>query len=120
MKFLADECCDLSMVIRLRENGHDVVFIPEMTPGITDSEVLEMALQEKRVVITEDKDFGELIYRLGKPAFGVVLLRFHPLDQDNKIDAMSRFADQYSSRLRGNLVVIRSNSVRVKPLRVKR
>lgn len=50
---LADECCDLSMVTRLGQNGHDVVFIPEMTPGITDSEVLEMSLQEKRVVVTE-------------------------------------------------------------------
>jgi predicted nuclease of predicted toxin-antitoxin system len=119
MKFLADECCDLSMVTRLREIGHDVVFIPETVPGITDDEVLDRALLEKRVIITEDKDFGELIYRLGKPAFGVVLLRFHPLDQDNKIDSISRFANHFASRFKGNLVVIRSGSVRVKPLRGK-
>lgn len=119
MKFLVDECCDLSMVTRLRENGHDVVFIPETTPGITDDEVLDRALLENRVIITEDKDFGDLIYRLGKPAFGVVLLRFHPLDQDNKIETMCRFADLYSSRLKDNLIVIRSGSVRVKPLRGK-
>lgn len=74
MKFLADECCDYSMVQHLRNEGHRVDYIQENNPGVTDIEVLKSAFREKRVLITEDKDFGELVYRFKKPAYGIVLL----------------------------------------------
>jgi len=64
MKFLADECCDTAMILHLREEGHDVVSIQEEAPGIPDSEILLGAYNQKRILITEDKDFGELVYRL--------------------------------------------------------
>jgi len=63
MKFLADECCDDGMVKYLREKGIDVTYIQESKSGIADSQVLSEAYQEKRILITEDKDFGELVYR---------------------------------------------------------
>lgn len=64
MKFLADECCDLTTVTYLRDTGHDVAYIQETEPGISDSDVLVKAFNEKRVLITEDKDFDNPVYRL--------------------------------------------------------
>ena len=55
MKFLADECCDTDMVASLKKDGHDVLYVPEKKPGVTDDEVLLDAYNEKRILITEDK-----------------------------------------------------------------
>jgi len=62
MNFLADESCAGPVIRALREAGHDVVAIAEVAKGATDEQVLERALNEKRVLITEDRDFGELVY----------------------------------------------------------
>jgi len=118
MKFLADECCDISMVKRLREEEHDVVYIQEKMPGISDSEVLQEAFLEKRILITEDKDFGELVYRLKKPVYGLILLRFHPLEKREKIGRIIELSDQYSSKMKGNLIVIDSEKIRIRPLQL--
>jgi predicted nuclease of predicted toxin-antitoxin system len=76
VKFLADECCDTELVTLLRSEGHDVLYVMEFKPGALDKKVLEKAFAEKRILLTEDKDFGELVYRLKKPAYSIVLLRF--------------------------------------------
>jgi predicted nuclease of predicted toxin-antitoxin system len=64
-------------VIRaLREAGHDVLAIAEVASGATDDQVLERAVKERRVLITEDRDFGELVYARGRSSSGVILVRF--------------------------------------------
>jgi predicted nuclease of predicted toxin-antitoxin system len=60
LKFLADECCDAGIVKSLRGDGHDVTFVVEQNPGASDDEVLLSAYNEGRILLTEDKDFGEL------------------------------------------------------------
>src|SRR5258707_7461184 len=74
MNFLADESCAGPVVRALREAGHDVVAIAEVARGATDQQVLERALNEKRVLITEDRDFGQLVYARGRSSAGVILL----------------------------------------------
>lgn len=76
MKFLADECCDADMIASLREGGHDILYITEFKPGTVDEEVLKKAFDENRILLTEDKGFGELVFHLRKPARGIILLRF--------------------------------------------
>jgi antitoxin FitA len=76
MNFLADESCAGPVVRTLREAGHDVAVIAEVARGATDEQVLERALNEKRVLITEDRDFGELVYARGRSSAGVILVRF--------------------------------------------
>lgn len=76
MKFLADECCDAKLVKKLRDAGHNVLYVMENAPGSTDTEVLEKAFIEERVLITEDKDFGELVYRLKKQVLELYYLDF--------------------------------------------
>ena len=65
MKFLADECCETSVVDALRTDGHDVLYAMESMRGATDEDLLTRAFAEERILLTEDKDFGELVYRLG-------------------------------------------------------
>ncbi len=76
MNFVADESSARPVIQALREAGHDVVAIAEVAKGATDEEVLDRALNEKRVLIT-DRDFGELVYARRRPSMGLILVRFH-------------------------------------------
>ena len=62
MRLLADESCDFGVVLALRTAGDDVVAIAEVSPREEDDSVMGRALQEERIVVTEDKDFGQLVY----------------------------------------------------------
>ena len=76
MRLLANENCPLPLVLRLRERGHDVEWVREVVPGALDEQLVTRATTEKRVLLTFDKDFGEIAYRLGVSApSGVILLR---------------------------------------------
>ena len=67
MNFLADESCAGPVIRALREAGHDVIAIAEAAKGADDEQVLERAVEEKRVLITEDCEFGEMVMRAGAP-----------------------------------------------------
>ncbi len=76
MKFLANENVAGDAVVALREKGHDVAWIRTDAPGSKDAEVLARAVAEQRILITFDKDFGELAFRAHLPATcGIVLFR---------------------------------------------
>ena len=75
MLWFADECVDAALVSRLRAAGHDVFYAAELAPGSTDVELIQRAQTENRLLLTEDKDFGELVFRAGMLVPGVVLLR---------------------------------------------
>src|SRR5579872_2080751 len=76
MRFLADESCDFRVVQALRAARHDVAAVIENARGADDSSVIDIALREGRIFVTEDRDFGQLVYASAKPACGVILLRF--------------------------------------------
>ena len=76
MRFLADESCDHAVVRALRAAGFDVVAVAEVTPRTSDEAVIERAAREGRVLLTEDKDFGQLVYASARSTAGVILLRF--------------------------------------------
>ncbi|HEX5872366.1 MAG TPA: DUF5615 family PIN-like protein [Longimicrobium sp.] len=71
MNFVCDEGVDRSIVVQLRSDGHDVVYIAELSPSIPDDEVLREANERAAVLVTADKDFGELVFRLGKLSTGI-------------------------------------------------
>jgi predicted nuclease of predicted toxin-antitoxin system len=116
VKFVADECCDAGLVSLLRSDGHDVVYIKEFEPGALDKEVLGKAFTEGRILITEDKDFGELIYRLKKPAYAVVLLRFEVHQRRLKWSRLKQLIDRYGYRLKGLFAVVDTEKFRFRPL----
>ncbi len=63
MRFLADESCDFLVVRALRDAGHDVTAVAQISPAASDSDVLALARSESRILLTEDKDFRVLAYR---------------------------------------------------------
>jgi predicted nuclease of predicted toxin-antitoxin system len=78
MRFFADECCDFAVVRALRAHGHDVLAVSELQHHSVDKDVMDLALVENRILLTEDKDFGWLVFagRMNSP--GVILIRFPP------------------------------------------
>jgi predicted nuclease of predicted toxin-antitoxin system len=116
MKFLADECCDAALVNALRAETHDVLYAAESLRGAPDDELLARALSEQRILLTEDKDFGELIYRLRQATYGVVLLRFSIADRHLKIPRMHELPAQEIERIPGHMIVLEENKVRIRPL----
>jgi predicted nuclease of predicted toxin-antitoxin system len=116
VRFLADECCDADMVDVLRGDGHDVLYATESLRGATDDELLTCTVSEGRILLTEDKDFGELVYRLQRTAHGIVLLRFNVADRALKIPCLRYLLKQEAERLRGTFVVLEVDKVRFRPL----
>lgn len=89
MKFVADESIDLSIVESLRKDGHTTLYVAEMNAGIKDDEVLRQANREKAILLTADKDFGELIFRQGRISQGVILVRLKGLSPELKGEIVS-------------------------------
>jgi len=75
MRFLADENFPGAAVSALRERGHDVVWVGAESPGISDAEVLNWSSREDRILLTFDKDFGELAANATGALKGVILFR---------------------------------------------
>lgn len=114
MKFLADEGVDRPIVAALRELGHDVLFVAEAHPGVDDNTVLNLANQEDRILMTRDKDFGELVFRLKQVHTGIVLNRLHELASEAKVALITRVLAEHSPELYGAYTVIQPGRVRIR------
>lgn len=116
MKFLVDESAGLSIVHHLRALGHDVASVQEDHPGIEDSEVCAWANREGRVIVTNDKDFGKLIFQGKLPSRGVILLRLRDERAANRAQVISNLLTGYGDRLLDHFVVASETEVRIRPL----
>lgn len=112
MRFLVDESTGPAVARWLREQGHEVFSVYEEGRGMDDDEVIERAFLENRILITNDKDFGEKVYRQQKPHKGVVLLRLEDERAANKINTIRRLLDSYFFQLPDNFVVVTETQVR--------
>jgi predicted nuclease of predicted toxin-antitoxin system len=116
VNLLADECCDALVVDGLRGDGHDVLYIKEIARGTDDDTVLQLAASQQRVLLTEDKDFGELVVRLQLPAHGIVLLRMNPADTPAKLARLRHLLQHHTHRLAGSFVVLSEKRARFRSL----
>ena len=90
MNLLADESVERPIVLRLQADGHQVMSIAETQAGMSDDVVLDAANASSSLLLTEDKDFGELVFRLGRIHQGVVLIRLAGLSANSKCDLVSQ------------------------------
>jgi predicted nuclease of predicted toxin-antitoxin system len=116
LRWLADECVDAALVAELRHLGHDVIYIAERSAGLADPEVLKQAREDDRLLLTEDKDFGDLVFRSRLSVPGVILLRLSPEDRHLKWGRLKTAIDQFGARLTGRHVVIEKVRLRSRPL----
>lgn len=117
MRWLADECVDASLVRRLRAAGHDVLYVAELGAGAIDAEVLQRANEEDRLLLTEDKDFGELVFRSRQRAHGIILVRIAPEQRHLKWSALEMAIRKLGARMIGRYVVVEVSRFRSRPLR---
>ena len=116
MRFLANENFPAAAVVALQDEGHDIAWVRTARPGATDAEILAWAIEEERILLTFDKDFGELAQRSPlAPACGVILLRI-PMPMAN--DVGHRLANLIAARgdWAGKFSVIEPGRVRMRPL----
>ncbi len=116
MKFLGDENLDWQIVERLRLGGHEVLYVVEMGPGIPDDEVLELANNQGAILLTSDKDFGELVFRLRRIAAGVVLIRLFGLSPNDRAEIIANAINQHPDELLGAFTVISSKNIRIRKI----
>jgi predicted nuclease of predicted toxin-antitoxin system len=116
MDILADENFPRVVVVALREAGHDVKWIHMLSPGIKDSEVLQLAVDESRLLVTFDKDFGELAYRSELPAScGIILFRLPMRSPDYIAQTVVKAVDSRQD-WKGYFSVVEIDTVRMRPL----
>ncbi|MDI6734728.1 MAG: DUF5615 family PIN-like protein [bacterium] len=119
MKFVADENIETAIIIFLREKGYDVINIKESYRGVTDERVLKVANQENRILITNDKDFGELIFFQKRISSGILLIRSFVETSSAKVKLVKNVIEQIGERLKENFVVVSESGYRIRPLKTK-
>lgn len=115
MTLLLDENIDEPIVEVLKDLELKIISISDISPGITDEEVLNIANRESAVILTSDKDFGELIFRKRLITNGVVLVRLHGITADEKTIIIREFVKKYLDKIENSFCVISKNNVRIRP-----
>jgi len=116
LKFCVDESVDFPVVAFLRKKGFDVKSISESSQSLEDINVLSLAYKENRVLITNDKDFGSLIFKQKLKSAGIVLIRLHGQSSKAKINALEDLVDNHLDKISNNFVVISILGIRIRKL----
>lgn len=114
MNLLADEGVDRPIVDRLRQDGHTVTYVLEMEPGVDDDAVLNRANAHMALLLTQDKDFGELVFRQGSVHFGVVLIRLAGVSPRLKAAVVSKVLSERAAQVANSFTVVSAGRVRIR------
>jgi predicted nuclease of predicted toxin-antitoxin system len=112
MRFLVDECTGPAVARWLRDQSHEVFSVHDDARGAADDDILNKALSEDWILITNDKDFGEKVYRESKSHHGIILLRLQDERAASKIDAIEKLLIGYEDQLVDTFVVVTETQVR--------
>lgn len=115
MVLVADESVDFGIINELKHKGIEVISITELYSGIQDTEVLKISNSKKCLLITEDKDFGELTYRLKLEHNGVLLIRLNDISRGERIQLASEIIEKYFDKLQNSFSVLTKRGLRIKP-----
>ena len=113
MRFLVDECTGPFLATWLAKKGHDVFSVFTSARGADDDWVLQKAFSDDRILVTNDKGFGEKIFRSRAPHHGVVLLRLSDETPTAKVAVFERLLSSFSDRLEGAYIVVNERKVRI-------
>ena len=116
MKFLADECCSAVIIEVLRQAGHKVASVAEVMRGADDEAVLNAARKEGRILITEDKDFGDLVVFLRRVSQGVILVRSRAKAYKDTANLLCKLLERNPEKVAGHFVVVTPRQVRSQPI----
>ena len=114
MKIVADQCVDFAIIDTLRKSNIVVLDIGEFLAGADDEDVLELSNKESAVLLTEDKDFGELVFRLKKVNFGVILVRLSGISSELKAKIVLKSLKENFDKMKKSFAVIGYDRTRIK------
>ena len=112
MRFLVDECTGTAVARWLRGQGHEVFSVFDEARGASDDDILRKAVAEDWILITNDKDFGELTFRQGKLSIGVILIRVKGQKTGDKVKLMKKALKDHADRLSNHFVVLTRTKLR--------
>lgn len=116
MKFLADENVEKPIVDFLRLKGVDVAYVAEQCPGCSDDKVFALARDQNRILITNDRDFGEIAFRRKEISFGIVLMRFSSESMKKKMEVLKHLLRHHSKKLAYHFTVVTESQIRIRPI----
>lgn len=116
IKFLADVNIEKPVVDFLLKQGYDIKWIPDFDCEMVDEDLLKLANKEKRVLITNDKDFGELIFLQKSLSVGIILIRVRGQRSQDKVKLMKKLLMGYRDKLIKHYVVLTKDKIRIIPM----
>jgi predicted nuclease of predicted toxin-antitoxin system len=116
IRFLADVNIERIVVDHLSNQGYDVKWIPDYECDMLDCDLFNLASREKRILLTNDKDFGELAFLQKKARTGIILMRIKGQNPLKKIEMLDKLLLTYSDKLKGHLTVVRRAKIRIIPM----
>lgn len=114
MNFVADENVDAAIVAQLRDAGHQVWYVAEAASGISDDEVLQQAVDSRAVLLTSDKDFGDLVFRQRKAMAGVLLLRLAGSTSADRARLVGETVSRFGAELGEAFSVLGPSTLRIR------
>ena len=115
LRFVVDESAGRAVTDWLRAAGHDAIDVTATMPQADDADILSVAAREQRIVVTNDKDFGELVFHSGRTHAGILLFRLDDESAVNRV-RMVRFAvERYGDQLAGCFTVVTEKTIRIRP-----
>jgi len=115
VRLIVDESAGTAVAAYLRHAGHDVLAVGEAMPQAEDVDVLARSVAERRILVTNDKDFGELVFRARQPHAGVLLLRLHDERPANRVRVVRAVFEGWAERLTNRFTVATESEVRFFP-----
>ena len=114
MNFVADESVDQQIVEHLRNEGHTVRYIVETAPGASDEDVLELTKHEGAILLTADKDFGDMVFRQRRVTEGIILIRLAGQSQRRKVEIVTAAVKRHGEKLLNAFSVITPGGIRIR------
>ena len=114
LRFLADGSYDFGVVRALRAEGHEVIALSEITTRTIDSEIIAQSYSEQRILLTEDKDFGQLVFASQADSAGVILIRYPGNARKSLQEATVQFVQERGNEIRNSFVVMQPGHIRVR------
>lgn len=116
MRLLADESVDFPIYLFLKEKGYSIEHVALIRKGMYDNKVLQLAFKKKCILITVDKDFGELAFRNKQPSAGIILYRLSGMTNVQKAELIEEILRKRRKELNGNFTVLTKKQVRIRKL----
>ncbi|MBL8028388.1 MAG: DUF5615 family PIN-like protein [Fibrobacteres bacterium] len=116
MNFLVDECCGSKFAKALAQLGHNVEFAGDVCKGATDISVVQLAQKNNSIIITEDKDFGELLFRYGYVMPGLILIRLDVDELALRLTLLKSLLNDKQHSIIGHFVILEKQRIRLRKM----